>query len=59
MGQIYRAADVKYSELAERKLAVYERLGYGNLPVCMAKVLRFPLLGFRFRSDGDIRGRPI
>ncbi|MEC0242051.1 formate--tetrahydrofolate ligase [Paenibacillus dokdonensis] len=35
--EIYRGAEVSYSPSALRSLADIERLGYGNLPVCMAK----------------------
>jgi formyltetrahydrofolate synthetase len=34
---IYGARDVEYSPEAEEQIARYERLGYGNLPVCVAK----------------------
>ncbi|WP_438348769.1 formate--tetrahydrofolate ligase [Paenibacillus sp. FA6] len=35
--EIYRGKDVSYSPAALRGLAEIDRLGYGNLPVCMAK----------------------
>ncbi|GIP28797.1 formate--tetrahydrofolate ligase [Paenibacillus sp. J23TS9] len=35
--EIYRGAEVSYSPSALRSLTDIERLGYGNLPVCMAK----------------------
>jgi formate--tetrahydrofolate ligase len=35
--QVYGARDVEYSEEAEAGIKTYTRLGYGNLPVCMAK----------------------
>ena len=35
--RIYRAARVDFSLGAERALATYEKLGFGALPVCMAK----------------------
>lgn len=35
--QIYRAKAVEFSEAAAVKLAEYERNGYQNLPVCIAK----------------------
>lgn len=34
---MYGAAKIGYSALAERKIALYEKLGYGRLPVCIAK----------------------
>ena len=35
--EIYGAIGVKYSENAEREIDRIEKLGYGNLPVCIAK----------------------
>eukprot|EP00948_MAST-09A_sp_MAST-9A-sp1_P003906 g3906.t1 len=35
--EIYGADGVDYSETAEKQLQEYEKMGYGNLPVCMAK----------------------
>ncbi|MDO8390073.1 MAG: formate--tetrahydrofolate ligase [Actinomycetota bacterium] len=35
--KIYGAADVEYSPTATTQLARYERLGFGTLPVCIAK----------------------
>lgn len=35
--EIYRGQDVSYSPAAQRGLAEIDRLGYGDLPVCMAK----------------------
>ena len=35
--QIYGADGVDYSEQAEERIREYTRLGYGNLPICMAK----------------------
>jgi formyltetrahydrofolate synthetase len=34
---IYNAAEVTYEPLAEEQIANYERAGFGNLPICMAK----------------------
>ena len=34
---IYRAKDVKYSEEANKSIEKIEKLGYGNLPICIAK----------------------
>lgn len=34
---VYGADGVDYSEEAERRLADFERLGYGRFPICMAK----------------------
>lgn len=35
--QIYRAGRVEYTKLAREQIARYTELGYGGLPVCMAK----------------------
>eukprot|EP01138_Halocafeteria_seosinensis_P016201 gb/GECG01016531.1/.p1 GENE.gb/GECG01016531.1/~~gb/GECG01016531.1/.p1 ORF type:complete len:671 (+),score=92.08 gb/GECG01016531.1/:1-2013(+) len=35
--EIYGADGVDYSDLAETKINEFEKLGYGRLPVCMAK----------------------
>jgi formyltetrahydrofolate synthetase len=35
---LVRAGDgATYSEQAEKKLATYEKQGFGNLPICMSK----------------------
>jgi methylenetetrahydrofolate dehydrogenase (NADP+)/methenyltetrahydrofolate cyclohydrolase/formyltetrahydrofolate synthetase len=34
---IYSAGEVTYEPLAEEQIANYERAGFGNLPICMAK----------------------
>ncbi len=35
--KVYLAKDVVYDQLAERQIASYEKIGLGNLPICMAK----------------------
>jgi methylenetetrahydrofolate dehydrogenase (NADP+)/methenyltetrahydrofolate cyclohydrolase/formyltetrahydrofolate synthetase len=35
--EIYRASDVDYSPEAEDQIRTYEKAGFGNLPICMAK----------------------
>jgi methylenetetrahydrofolate dehydrogenase (NADP+)/methenyltetrahydrofolate cyclohydrolase/formyltetrahydrofolate synthetase len=35
--QVYGADGVDYSPLAEQQIAAYEKAGFGNLPICMAK----------------------
>ncbi len=35
--EIYGADGVEFSEVAEKKIQMFEELGYGNLPICMAK----------------------
>ncbi|MCB1044794.1 MAG: formate--tetrahydrofolate ligase [Acidobacteria bacterium] len=35
--QVYSAGKVIYEQTAERQIAKYEKLGFGTLPICMAK----------------------
>jgi len=35
--EIYNAAGVSYEPLADKRIAAYERAGFGTLPICMAK----------------------
>uniref|UniRef100_A0A6P7FBU1 C-1-tetrahydrofolate synthase, cytoplasmic n=1 Tax=Diabrotica virgifera virgifera TaxID=50390 RepID=A0A6P7FBU1_DIAVI len=50
--EMYGAAGVSYSEIAEKKIKQYEEQGYGNLPICMAKT---PL---SLTADPSIKGAP-
>ncbi len=50
--ELYGADGVDYSPQAERDIAGYERDGFGNLPVCMAKT---PL---SLSHDPQLKGRP-
>ncbi|MCM8782335.1 MAG: formate--tetrahydrofolate ligase, partial [Candidatus Omnitrophica bacterium] len=50
--EIYGASDVSYSPLAEKKLKLYEKLGFGNLPICMAKT------HLSLSHDPALKGRP-
>jgi formate--tetrahydrofolate ligase len=50
--EIYGAAGVSYSKEAENSLKKYEELGYGALPVCMAKTQ------YSFSDDAGKLGRP-
>ncbi len=49
---IYGAADVEYSAMAARQLATYEKNGYGDLPICMAKT------HLSISSDPSLLGAP-
>jgi methylenetetrahydrofolate dehydrogenase (NADP+)/methenyltetrahydrofolate cyclohydrolase/formyltetrahydrofolate synthetase/formate--tetrahydrofolate ligase len=49
---IYGAAGVEYSEEAEAKIALYTRVGFDNLPMCMAKT------HLSFSHDPNLKGRP-
>lgn len=50
--KIYGAAEVSYEPLAERQIAMYERAGLGNLPICMAKT------HLSLSHDPNLRGAP-
>jgi methylenetetrahydrofolate dehydrogenase (NADP+) / methenyltetrahydrofolate cyclohydrolase / formyltetrahydrofolate synthetase len=48
----YGADGVDYSAEAEQKIALYTRLGYDRLPICMAKT------HLSFSANGDLKGAP-
>lgn len=50
--QFYGAKDVEYSEEAEASIKTFTRLGYGNLPICMAKT------HLSLSHDPKAKGRP-
>ncbi len=50
--QIYGAAGVEYQPAAAKALKLYEELGYGSLPVCMAKTQ------YSLSHDANLRNRP-
>lgn len=50
--QIYGADGVDYSPLAEERIAAYERAGYNNLPICMAKTQ------YSLSTDANLKGVP-
>ncbi|MDR0267111.1 formate--tetrahydrofolate ligase [Paenibacillus sp.] len=50
--EIYRGAEVSYSPAALRSLKDIEKLGYGNLPVCMAKTQ------YSFSDQPNLLGAP-
>ena len=50
--EIYGADGVNYSASAEEMLAKYEELGYGNLPICIAKTQ------YSLSDNPDLKGRP-
>lgn len=49
---IYGAEGVDYSSEAEAKIDLYTRLGFGDLPLCMAKT------HLSFTTDASIKGAP-
>jgi formate--tetrahydrofolate ligase len=50
--KIYGAKDVSYAPLAENNIKQYEQLGFGKLPICMAKT------HLSLSHDPKIKGRP-
>ncbi len=49
---IYGADGVSYDPLAEKQIADYERAGFGNLPICMAKT------HLSLSHDPTLKGQP-
>lgn len=49
---MYGAAGVEYLPAAEEKIALYTRLGFDNLPICMAKT------HLSLSHDPELKGRP-
>lgn len=49
---MYGAAGVEYLPDAEEKIALYTRLGFDNLPICMAKT------HLSLSHDPELKGRP-
>jgi formate--tetrahydrofolate ligase len=50
--KIYRATDVAFAAGVERRLAGFERAGFGAAPVCIAKTQ------YSFSADPTLRGAP-
>ena len=50
--EIYGAAKVEYAPAAEKQLAKIEGMGFGNLPICMAKNQ------YSLSDDATLLGRP-
>ncbi len=50
--EIYHAKDVNYSQTAKNALAKLTKLGYGNLPICMAKTQ------YSFSDNPKLLGAP-
>ncbi len=50
--EIYGAASVSYERLAETQIRRFERNGFGNLPICMAKT------HLSLSHDAKVKGRP-
>jgi len=50
--KIYGAKSVEYSPLAKEKIKLFTELGWGNLPICMAKT------HLSLSHDPNLKGRP-
>ncbi|MBN2097194.1 MAG: formate--tetrahydrofolate ligase [Candidatus Omnitrophica bacterium] len=50
--KIYGAKDVQYEDTAEKKIALYTKLGFDKLPLCMAKT------HLSLSHDPKLKGRP-
>ena len=51
--EIYHADGIDLAPGVERRLAAWEKAGYRNLPVCIAKTQ------YSFSSDPELRGAPV
>jgi formate--tetrahydrofolate ligase len=51
--EIYRAKDIEASKPVRDQLASFEAMGYGKLPVCMAKTQ------YSFSTNPDAKGAPM
>lgn len=51
--RFYGAKDVEYTDEAEAKIKTYNRLGYSQLPICMAKT------HLSLSHDPKLKGRPV
>jgi methylenetetrahydrofolate dehydrogenase (NADP+) / methenyltetrahydrofolate cyclohydrolase / formyltetrahydrofolate synthetase len=50
--EIYGGAGVEYLPEAEKKIALYDRLGFNKLPICMAKT------HLSLSHDANLKGAP-
>ncbi|KAG9250205.1 formate--tetrahydrofolate ligase-domain-containing protein [Emericellopsis atlantica] len=50
--KMYGAEKVEFSELAQKKVDMYTKQGYGNLPICVAKTQ------YSLSHDPDLKGAP-
>ncbi len=50
--QVYGASEVKYDGLAERQIESFEKQGWGNLPICVAKT------HLSISQDPKLKGAP-
>jgi formate--tetrahydrofolate ligase len=50
--EIYRAKDISADKPVRDQLESFEKMGYGKLPVCIAKTQ------YSFTTNGDMKGAP-
>ncbi|KAK4194581.1 putative C-1-tetrahydrofolate synthase [Triangularia verruculosa] len=50
--EMYGAASVEFTELAQKKVETYTRQGFGNLPICIAKTQ------YSISHDPELKGAP-
>lgn len=50
--KMYGAEKVEFSELAQKKVDIYTKQGYGNLPICIAKTQ------YSLSHDPELKGAP-
>src|ERR1700724_3310090 len=50
--EIYRAKDIAVEKAVRDQLAQFEQMGFGNLPVCVAKTQ------YSFSTNADLKGAP-
>ena len=50
--EIYRAKDISADKPVRDQLAAFEAMGYGKLPVCIAKTQ------YSFSTNADLKGAP-
>jgi len=50
--EIYRADDVDVHKPVRDQLESFEKMGYGKLPICIAKTQ------YSFTTNGDLKGAP-
>jgi formate--tetrahydrofolate ligase len=51
--EIYRAKDISADKSVRDQLAAFEAMGYGKLPVCIAKTQ------YSFSTNADLKGAPV
>jgi formate--tetrahydrofolate ligase len=51
--EIYRAEEIDVHKPVRDQLASFEAMGYGKLPICVAKTQ------YSFTTNGDLKGAPV